>query len=192
MALQDILEAMEQGVEADIKRLEEQSAASALEIRRAAENGANDIVERHHREVLAPLQQERARRLNRARLAALRATSQAREKLFVQSIACARDRLMGLRATPDYPAILSALIEEALAHIGGEAFVRADARDEVLVRSIRSRFPAVRFEFDLQTCGGIEARTLDGRIRVVNTVEGRLEQAQDALRQKVMPLFGEE
>jgi vacuolar-type H+-ATPase subunit E/Vma4 len=192
MALQDILEAMEAQVGADVKRLEEQTAATALEIRLSAEKSANEIVERHHREVLAPLQQERARRLNRARLGALRATSQAREKLFVQAVSCARDRMMGLRATPDYPAILSALIEEALAQIGGEAVVRADPRDTIVVHSLHSRFPAAHFEFDLQTCGGTEARTPDGRIRVINTVEGRLDQAQEALRQVVMPLFSED
>ena len=192
MALQDILQAMEKEVEADIKLINEQSAAAVLEIRRSAENSAKEIAQRHHREILAPLQQERARRLNRARLAALRATSQAREKLFVQAQACARERLMSLRSTPDYPAILQALTEEALAQIGGEANVRADPRDATLIRSLGPRFPSARFEFDLQTCGGVEARTPDGRIYVLNTLEGRLEQAQEILRQQVMPLFSEE
>jgi vacuolar-type H+-ATPase subunit E/Vma4 len=191
MALADILHAMERQVEADIKRLEEQSAATVSEIRQSAQDDAHAILERHQREVLAPLQQERARRLNRARLAALRATSQARERLFVQALECARDRLGSLRATPDYPLMLCALLEETLAQIAGEAIVRADPRDAPLIRAMRPRFPVVRFEFDLQTGGGIEGRTPDGRIRVVNTLEGRLEQAHDILRQKVMPLFGE-
>jgi vacuolar-type H+-ATPase subunit E/Vma4 len=192
MALQDILRAMETQVESDIRQLEEQSAVTVSEIHRSAEEDAHGILERHHREALAPLQQERARRLNRARLAALRATSQARERLFVQAIACARERLSSLRATPDYPAVLSALLEEALAQIDGEAHVRADPRDAAVLGSLRSRFPRAQFEFNLQTSGGIEARTADGRIRVVNTLEGRLEQAQEDLRQKVMPLFGGE
>ncbi len=192
MALEDILHAMEAEVEAEIKRLEEQSAASVLEIRSAAENDAHVIRERHHREILVPLQQERARRLNRARLAALRATSRARERLFVQALACTRERLAGLRADPAYPALLLALLEEALAQIDGEALVRADPRDTAVLRSLRGRFPETRFEFDLQTCGGVEARTTDGRIRVLNTVEARLEQAEVSLRQKVMPLFDDE
>lgn len=191
MALKDILEAMEKEVEADVKRIEEQSAEAALEIRRDAERSANEIEERHHREVLAPLQQERARRLNRARLAALRETSYARERLFMQALACARERLMTLRSNTEYPNILCALVEEALAEIEGDPIVRADPRDTALLLSMRSHFPAARFEFDLQTCGGIEARTLDGRICVVNTIEGRLEQAHETMRQKVMPLFSE-
>jgi vacuolar-type H+-ATPase subunit E/Vma4 len=192
MALEDILNAMEREVEAEIKSLDEQSAATAFQVRRAAENDARVIRERHHREILVPLQQERARRLNRARLAALRATSRAREKLYVQALACARERLAGLRTDPDYSAILYALLEEALAEIRGDAVVRADPRDDPVLRSLHARYPSARFESDLQTCGGVEARTPDGRIRVVNTVEGRLEQAQNLLRQKVMPLFGDE
>jgi vacuolar-type H+-ATPase subunit E/Vma4 len=191
MALADILHAMEAQVEADIKRLEQESTAAVSEIRRSAEEDSHAILERHHREVLAPLQQERARRLNRARLLTLRATSQARESLFVQALACARDRLASLRATPDYPLILCALLEEALEQIGEEALVHADPRDAALVGSMHSRFPSARFEFDLTTAGGIEARTNDGQIRVLNTLEGRLE-AEDLLRQTVMPLFSED
>lgn len=192
MALDDILRAMEREVETDIKRLEEQSAATAAEIRRSAESDAKEILNRHHQESLAPLQHERARRMNRARLASLRATSQARERLYIQALNCARDRLTNLRADPDYPAILFALLTEALEQIDGESIVRTDPRDSAVVQSLHTTFPRTRFEFDLQTCGGVEARTLDGRIRVLNTVEARLEQANEALRQKVMPLFEDE
>lgn len=189
MALQDILHAMEVQVEADFTRLQEQSAATAREIRRSAEKDSAEIVARHHREILAPLRQERARRLNRARLESLRATSQARERLFVQALACARDRLATLRSSPEYPSILCALADEALEQVGVEAVVRADPRDEAVILSLRRRFRASRFEFDLSTDGGVEARTPDGRVIVRNTLEGRLEQAHETLRQRVMPLF---
>lgn len=189
MALADILRAMEQEVEEQIARLQEQAAAAAAQIRAQAESEAEVIRERHRREMLLPLQHERARRLNRARLEALRTISRARETLFAEALACARERLAQLRADPAYAKILRALTQEALAQLDDAVILRADPRDEKILREF---LPQVEIEADLQTWGGVEARTGDGRIRVVNTLEARLEQARETLRQEVMPMFSED
>ncbi|MBI4673211.1 MAG: hypothetical protein HY741_16280 [Chloroflexi bacterium] len=186
MPLADILSAMEQEVAAEIRRVEEQTAASVAEMRASAERDAQAIRERHRREMLPLLQHERARRLNRARLDSLRASSSAREQLFTQALGCAQERLAQLRSDPGYADILRALVQEALAQLDGAVIVRADPRDEKILHTLLEGMP---IEFDLETWGGIEARTLDGRIRVVNTLEARLEQAEVVLRQSIMPLF---
>jgi vacuolar-type H+-ATPase subunit E/Vma4 len=185
MALADILAAMEAQVDAEIHQIEEQTAATIAQIRAAAENEARLRRERHHRAVLVQIENERAQRLNRARLAALRATSRAREQFFVDALARAQALLAGARNDPCYPAVLRALAEEALGQLDGEARLRADPRDEPLLHAL---FPQVQIAADLETWGGVEARTLDGRIVVVDTLEARLDQAQDMLRQALMPL----
>lgn len=186
VALADILGAMEAEAEAEIKRTEEQSAATVAQIRAAVENDAHAVREGHRRDMSIRVEQERARRLNRARLAALRTSSGAREKLYAEALAGARALLAALRADPKYPAMLRALAEEALAHMDGQTVLHADPRDEQLLRAL---FPGTRMEFDLDTWGGVEARGPDGLIVIVNTVEARLERAQELLRQAVMPLF---
>lgn len=186
MPLADILRAMEQEVDTQVARIESQAAATVAQIRGEAEAEANAIRQRHCREIKQPLQHERARRLNRARLDALRATSRAREQLLNDAVTAAKERLARLRDDPAYPQILNALVQETLAQLDGDAIVRADPRDE---RWLRGPLGDVPLEFDLDTWGGIEARTRDGRIRVVNTLEARLAQSGDLLRQEVLPLF---
>ncbi len=183
MALPDILAALEAEGDAAVRRIAEQSQDSIAQIRRAAEQEAAAIRERRCQDAESALAQERARRVNRARLAALRAASQARETLFRQALERARARLAALRADPAYPALLAALADEALAQIEGEAVLHADPRDEC---AMHARFPGVCVAYDLVTWGGVEARTLDGCITVTNTLEARLEQAEGLLRQRVM------
>ncbi len=186
MALADILRAMEGEAEAEIARQREQADAAVAQIHTEAETDARAIRERHRREVLVPLQEERARRLNRARLAALRATSRARERLFAEALACARESLALLRTDASYPQVLCALVQETLSQLDGPVVIRADPRDE---RILRELLPGAQLQFDLTNWGGIEARGLDGQITVTNTLEARLEQAQAQLRQQAMPLF---
>jgi vacuolar-type H+-ATPase subunit E/Vma4 len=183
MALADILAAMEAHVDAEIHQIEQQTAATIAQIRAVADDEARTIRERHHREALAQLQHERARRLNRAQLRARTAASRARERLFADALAGARAQLADVRAGRDYAAQLRALAEEALAQIDGESLLHADPRDEALLRAL---FPRVQITADLSTWGGVEARTLDGRIVVVNTLEARLQQAQNMLRPIVL------
>ena len=186
MALNDILAAMEAEVAAEIQQMAAQAAEVAEQSRLAAEADACAIMERHNRAALIPLERERARRLNRARLAALAATSRVHEQLLADALAGARMRLGALRDTPEYPAILRALAEEALAGVEGDAFLHADPRDARLLREL---FPGLQVDGDMETLGGVEAHSLDGRIVVINTLEARLEQARPLLWRVVAPLF---
>jgi vacuolar-type H+-ATPase subunit E/Vma4 len=186
MALADILAAMEAQVDAEIQQVEQQTATTIVAIRAATDNQVGTIRERHHRDIMAQLQHERAWRLNRARLAARRTASRAREQLFTDALAGARTLLASVRASRDYATLLRALAKEALAQLDTEALLRADPRDEAL---LRAWFPQVQITADLDTWGGVQARTLDGRIVVMNTLEARLEQAQDMLRTIVWPLL---
>jgi vacuolar-type H+-ATPase subunit E/Vma4 len=186
MALADILQAMDDAAAAQIARIEDETDQSVARILGAAEDDAAAIRARHLGEAQLPIQRERARRLNRARLAALGEVSQARERLFAEALERARERLAGLRADPAYPAILGALAREARSQLGGDAVLRADPRDEPI---LRAAFPDARITFDLEVWGGVEASAPDRRIVVINTLEARLEQARDALRGVVIPLF---
>lgn len=189
MALADILQAIEAEATAEIGQIEAEALRMADQILSAAAEEARGIRERHLREIQAPLQQERARRLNQARVAALTAISQAREQVLAEALARARERLAGLRADASYPAVLRKLAEEARAQIGGECVLRADPRDQA---HLRAMFPGAQLECDLPGWGGAAATTPDRRIAVINTLEARLEQAQPQLRQAVMQLLDDQ
>jgi vacuolar-type H+-ATPase subunit E/Vma4 len=186
MPLADILSAMQADADAEINRTRVENETAIAQIRAEAEHAARGIRERHRHDLVIPLRQERARQLNRARLAALRAANRAREELLTQALGCARERLAQLRGRPDYAAVLRRLAEEAMSQLDGTVILHADPRDRELLHTL---LPEVPIEFDLETWGGIEACTEDGRIRAVNTLEARLGQARDELRQAVMPLF---
>lgn len=186
MPLADILKAMDADADAQADRIQAQNRTVLAQIREDAERDAQAIRERHLREMVIPAQHTSARRLNRARLAALRSTNEAREQLLAEALAGARARLAELRASAEYAGILQALLREALSQLEGDVVVHADPRDETLVHALALDAECV---FDLHTDGGVEAHTRDRRVRVVNTLEARLEQAQASLRQRVMPLF---
>jgi vacuolar-type H+-ATPase subunit E/Vma4 len=186
LAVADIRGALEAAAAAQSARIEAEAARAADQILGAAEDDARAIRERHMHDIELPLQQDRARRLNGARMAALMAISQARERLFAGALQRAHEQLAGLRADPRYPAILRALAEEACAQVGGECVLHADARDAPQLRAL---LPDLRIECDLECWGGAAAATPDRRVEVINTLEARLEQAQQAFRPAVMQLF---
>jgi vacuolar-type H+-ATPase subunit E/Vma4 len=145
---------------------------------------------------VTPAYREHARIIHRARLERLRAAGDAREAAIDAALAQARQCLAGVRAGPDYPAILRRLTKEALHELRGEDITRArlevDPRDEVLMTEILR-------ELDLKLCvsgrlacwGGLIARSEDGCIVVINTLESRLERATPSLRRQLAALFEE-
>lgn len=187
MALNDILAAMEREAERDINAITAEAEATIAGIKAKAERDAKEIQTRLHNEQHAPVERERARRLNRARRDARNAIAHARETLLAEAMGGAQHELSGLRHTPQYPAVLQALVREATGAIGGPYVLRADPRDADLLRTI---VPNAEIVFDLETWGGVEARSPDGRVTVTNTLEARMYGARAAMRQAVMPLFG--
>jgi vacuolar-type H+-ATPase subunit E/Vma4 len=186
MALIATLAAMEATAAQEIAQILAQSRAEAAQIRAAAADAAQAARARQHRAGLEPLARERARRINQARRDALIVTGQARETLFVEALARAQERLLALRDDPSYPTVLLALAREALAQFDGPVTLRADPRDAELVRTL---VVEGSIRFDLETWGGVEVHTVDGRISVLNTLEARLAQGRELFRQAVMALF---
>jgi vacuolar-type H+-ATPase subunit E/Vma4 len=184
-----MLAAMEAEYEHEIAQTLHQGRVEAAGLRAAAAAEAQAVRERERRAGLASLAPERARRLNQARRDALVAGGQARETLFAEALAQARERLTTLRDAAGYPAMLHALAREALAQVDGPVILRADPRDARLLHILVVDGQIV---FDLDTWGGVEVHAVDGRISVVNTLESRLTQGHELFRQVVMPLFDQQ
>jgi vacuolar-type H+-ATPase subunit E/Vma4 len=115
---------------------------------------------------------------------------------MAQTLALSTGRLADLRRDAQYPAVLRRLIEEAVHLLGengsqtGRVVLASDARDEALVRTIaRDLDLDVAIEPTLDGWGGIVLRSADGRIRVTNTLESRLEHAMPLLYRELGTFF---
>ncbi|HYM00301.1 MAG TPA: V-type ATP synthase subunit E family protein [Blastocatellia bacterium] len=177
---------MEAAAESEIQNISAQAALTTAAIRSSAAHEADRRRRQHLEDADRRMRRERTRALNRARAEELRETSTALDELFDQTIAAARLLLSNLRNKASYKPIIARLINEAVAEIDADAVIHADARDEPILNELR---PGARVEFDLNTCGGVEVRTGDGRITVRNTFEARLENARETMKHEVIGLF---
>ncbi len=193
MALEDILRAMEKQAWAEISRVRANAEAEAAAINAKAEDDARTVKARHLASVVPRLENERARLLNSAKLAAMREVMAAREALLEEAIAAAQREIRLARENSDYPHYLTLLVAEVVAELGAELCIVVDARDEALVRRIAADLGLkAQVSVGLNTAGGLEASTPDGRVLVRNTFEARLERSQRYLRREIASLLAPE
>ena len=193
MALEDILKAMETEARAEIARVKAQAEAAAAEIVARAEDEAKLVKARQLATLMPRLQKECLRLLNAAQLAALREMMEAREVLLGEAFAAVRRELARVREKSDYPRYLMRLLTEAMAELGNELCIVVNARDEALVhRLVVELGGRAQISTGLETFGGLEASTPDGRITVRNTLEARLDRSQRYLRRELASLLAAE
>lgn len=198
MSLEAILAEIEASGEAEVVSLRAEAEARARQVLAGAEREASARREAARRTALLPVPGERARLLHHAKLEALRAVGEVRDRLVETALAETRRRLASLRADPDYPLILRRLTEEAIRVFGDEALGTGDSpswleaapRDEALLRRILYALGLdVAVKPSLDGWGGLVARSGDGRIVATNTLEARLERATPFLRRDLAAFF---
>ena len=198
MSLEVILAAIRASGEKQIGEIEQRARSEAEAIladaRREAERARQDARAR----AVVPAYGERARIIHRARLTRLRTVGDAREAAVDAALEQTRHSLAKLRAGSSYPAILHRLTKQALSELQGSmeditrAHLEVDPRDEELVaRILRELDLKLSVTYCLECWGGLIARSEDGRIVVINTLESRLERAMPFLRRYLAALFEE-
>lgn len=203
MSLDKILDALEAEAEREIGELERSTQTEIERIRARARQKAAAVEQKHVAEIQAPLQAERARILNQARLESLRVVMGARESLIDSVLGAAARRLAALPANPTYAHLLRRLAREAVETLGGNGGLCLRVRDQdvALMRCIalEEMGLAATVEGGLEeedVCwgclGGLVATTADGRIRLVNTLNVRLQRVAKLYRAQIAAmLFGE-
>ena len=192
MALEDILRAMEEQAGTEVVRIKTQAENEASAIAAKAEEEAREIKARHlaGSDLLGRLQNERARLLNEAKRVALHRLMATRESLLGEAFGAAEAQLTRLREKPEYPEYLARLTQEVVGELGRELRILVDARDAGLMRRITAQLGVeAEISTGLNSRGGLEATTPDGRIGVVNTVEARLKRAEGYLRREIASLL---
>lgn len=199
MSLQAILDAISAAGEAQIREVERLANTRAREILSTADLEAQEAREAASEKASAPAGRERARILHLAHLESLHIRGNVREALVEATLDRTRGRLANLHAEREYPAILRRLVEEALAEIDdspgetGKISLEADPRDQLLLEKILVILGLdLRIEYPLNCWGGVVARSEDGQIVVINTLEARLERALPYLRRTLASVYEDE
>jgi vacuolar-type H+-ATPase subunit E/Vma4 len=199
MSLKAILDAIHSSALAQIDEIERQADTKAREILATARLEAKEIRKECCAVVAAPATQERARILHRARQEALRIVGAERETLIEASLGQIRGQLSAIRMDSIYPSVLNKLTREVVVELDssaedvGKALFEADPRDKSLFKAILPDLgidPAIQYELDCW--GGVIAKSEDGRVVVINTLEARLQRAIPYVRNFLAAFFEED
>jgi len=114
-----------------------------------------------------------------------------REELFSSAFNEAKLRLSSLRNDPGYPDIFKKLTVDAAGALGVDRFhVHVDKRDEDLCRKTLASVNIHAEIFpDLDSAGGLVACLPDQSVIISNTVESRLERAQDLKKLEIYSIL---
>jgi vacuolar-type H+-ATPase subunit E/Vma4 len=202
MSLQTILNTIAVSGDVELERLRQQTASQIQAIMDEADQQANTRYEVAYQTVLQPVAGERARRLHQAKLKALKIVGTARDEVAATALSQARRYLIELRHQPEYTFFLRRLTEEAIRTLGEEELngtnvpstdppeVAVDLRDEAWLQQIlREMALDLNVSPTLNSWGGVQVRSGDGRVVVTNTLESRLDRATPYLRQELAAFF---
>jgi len=138
MPLENILQALEAESARQVTEIARTTQAEVARLRAQAQAQAIAVRQQHLLALQAPLQAERTRLVNQARLEALRVLMGTREALMAAALDMAAQRLGSLSASPAYPAVLRWLTHEAVARLGkpGPLRLRVRSGDVQLMRGL--------------------------------------------------------
>lgn len=196
MSLEAVLAAIRDSGEDQVREIE--TAAQAEVQDTTAQNKAeSQRLRQEAREIASALgAAERARILSQARLEAQSVINDVREELIDDALNEALKSLARLRKDPLYKDMSRHLIEETLAQIEGslqeneKPQLEADPRDKAQFKRILSSLKLkISVNYNLDCLGGLIARSEDGRVVVINTVDARLARATPYLRRRLGMLF---
>lgn len=195
MSVERILQALDEEAERQIAQIEQATQLEIERIQAQAQIEAEAIRQKHLDTAQASLQLERTRRLNRARQEALQIVMSDREALLASALETAARRLALLSASEHYPDYLRQLTQEAVDHLGAhnQCCLHVRPQDVELMRQIVQELGlSAAVQGDLtpedtrpDDLGGVVVTTVDGRIRLVNTLAARLERVTQLQRSQI-------
>lgn len=183
MALDDILRAIEEEADTEIRRIDlEAERRIRVEMGRA-ETMAAEVRADELRKRESAVAEETRRILTGARVEADRQNRETREQIYQRLLARVRSRLGEVTESARYSQVLPLLFDECRRVLpdARSVRVRAEDADRATALAIESGLSDVEVDAGLSTMGGLEMATADGR-RVLNTFEDRLAKADPHLR----------
>ncbi len=195
MALENILQALEAEAAKKIAAIKGEALAEVEKIQSQARAEAAAIRRQQLEAARVRLQTEQARILNLARQKALQRVLGTREELIRAALDQAARELAALSDTEEYVLVLQQLLEESLETLGGAGPFKlwVQRQDVELLEQIIAKMdvPATveanltgEGQWDAEL-GGLITATPDGRIRLINTLETRLQRVATLYRAQI-------
>ncbi len=197
MALADILAALDAEADEEIARVTAQTSEHFERLRHETRELASSAEQAASSALDDEAERRRAQIVNRARLVVERRVSAAIEEIYQELLRGVSRRLAEVRDQPDYEGLFRRLLDECRAVLPDGRVVRVDPADEAVCRRVLASegCDGLVVETSLQSAGGLELATADGRRAVWNTFESRVWRADRALRSvaaaEVPPLRGD-
>lgn len=210
MALEHILQALENEAAQQIAAIEQAAEAQVRQILSQAEAEAGVVRQKHLMAGRALLQVERTRLLNRAKQQASQTILQARESLISSALAATAECLAALAGTASYPRLLQQLAHEAIDTLGtdeplclhvGERDVEVMAQivdqmglSAAVSGDLKAVIPPEPLPFspvgrDGQFLGGLAVTVGGGRVTLNNTLKARLLRASTIHRAQIAEII---
>ncbi len=199
MSLHAILTAIRTSGDSRVREVEQRFINQSTEFLDQARREAEEMQRQARTQTSAPAAKERARIIHHARLEALRVVGNVREALVDAALEQTRGRLASFRTQTNYPIVLRRLTQEALMELNkslGQVetiCLQVDPQDRSLMESILDDLGLyLQVDYELKSWGGLTAKSDDGRVVVINTLEARFERAMPHLRRNLAAIFEEE
>jgi len=191
LAYENLLKSVDESAQERERELEENARVTIESIRRKAREQAELIRQSQvsDAEKAAAVEKNKLMYIagaeNKARLI------QIRGQLFLSAFNEAKLRLSHLRNDPEYPDIFKKLTVDAAEALGAGTFhVHVDKRDEDLCKKTLALLNLnAEIIPDLASAGGLVASLPDGSIIISNTVESRLERAQERKKLEIYSIL---
>ena len=195
MSLDKILQTLEAEAAAEIAEIERAAEAEIARVRAEAEAKGTAAEQKHKPAIETPLQAERARILNQAKLESLRTVMGTREELMRAALEAAAARLAILPDGETYERALERFIREAVTALGESDGLHlcVESRDRPLVTRMTQRSglqatveEGATTDGAAWNCpGGVVVTSADKRISLVNTLSARLQRVATLYRSEI-------
>jgi V/A-type H+-transporting ATPase subunit E len=199
MSLEKILQALEAEGVHRVAEIQQTTQAEIERIQAQAQAQAEIVRQKRLEAIRAPLQTERARILNQAKLSSMQRVLGTREDMMTAALEAAANQLMELPNLESYRQLLQQLLQEAVSTLGicEQLHVGVQNRDVELMKAIVQELGlSAVVEGDMENnglweanLGGVVATTPDERIRLVNTLEVRLQRVASLYRAQIAEMF---
>lgn len=184
MSLDTLLSRVRGSIEDELATVEEETQEQVEAIQRETDEEIAALRREANEQIAREVERQRRRVLEEARFKALQIEGSARERLVSRVLEAVGEKLGEARAEPEYGEILSSLTQQAIEAVHMEPMVvHGDRRDEELLEGLKSEPGLADIIFDLETWGGVVAEGGNRKaVTVDNTLESRLEQARENIR----------
>ncbi len=187
MALEDILRALEDKARTTVESIKSEAEKEKKRIMAEAQNEAARIRRQRLKKIEDALRSEATAMIYSATLKAKKEVNQAREEVVENVFRIAQEKISRLSEEDSYSDIFKALLDECVELIDGEIVFQVRPEDRSLLERLLAE-KGIQYSISdvpLESSGGLNAMSADGRIIVYNTFEKRLERAKKRLRLEI-------